>query len=211
MSQKQNLLDMCKSITTLYNSGVVYHQKRFGALSKRVQTVVDLINTDSGEIRDISLLQAMDLLNTTLEDIRDFMTAFSVKNAKLANHIIMYGSDEEKFVKWNERLQHCVDGIGQSSRIDGVFDQKVDLQNFEQDLAALRADLGRIVLLLMADRDSLDVARLRHSLELLLGHQSDTRSTYQTKTSPQETLEINPKRIKYESIIGRGGSVNSNN
>ena len=75
-------------------------------MAKRVQTVVDLINNNWSDTRDVSLLQAVDLLNATLDEIKDFMVVFTVKNEYLANHVVMYGSDEEQFVKWNERLQH---------------------------------------------------------------------------------------------------------
>jgi hypothetical protein len=60
--------------------------------------------------------------------------------------------------------------------------------------------------LVINGKDSVHSARLLETLETMPGHQSDVRSTYQTKTAPTADLEINFKKVKYEKIIGRGGS-----
>ena len=206
MPQTDRLLATFTEIQILNKNGLLYHKHRFATLTNRVEKVVDLIKSNASDTRDISLLQAMDILNTTLDEVKDLMLVFRLKNANLANHIVMYGSDEEQFVKWNERLQHCVDSLGQSGKISDVFDQNVDLQNFEDDMKVLRADLLELVMLILKGKDTVNAVALRKSLEGLLGHQSDIRATYQTKTSPKEALEIDPLKVKYEVIIGRGGN-----
>ena len=95
--------------------------------------------------KDAVTMQAFDLLFTTLEDIKDYVVVFSTKNAVLANRIIIYGSDEEQFIKWSERLQHCIDTLGKSNKLTGVFDEKVDLKDFESDVTELRKSLDDIL------------------------------------------------------------------
>lgn len=114
----------------------------------------------------------------------------------------MYGSDEEQFIKWNERLQHCVDSLGKSEKFSGDFDEEVDLDDFQNDLAFLKSSVGEIMTLVV---EGTDVDALRKTLVNLLGHQSDIRSTYQTKTAPTASSELDPKKIRYEKIIGQGG------
>lgn len=72
-------------------------------------------------------------------------------------------------------------------------------------MSALNSGLLDIVALVLKGKNSANAAKLRKSLAGLLDHQSDIRSTYQTKTSPNAALEIDPKKVKYEEIIGRGG------
>jgi hypothetical protein len=45
------------------------------------------------------------------------------------------------------------------------------------------------------------------SVEALLGHQSQVRSTYRTKTNPNADLAIDPKKVKYDRVIGHGGNL----
>jgi hypothetical protein len=193
-----------KSIDILASSNqVLFHKKRFATLCKRIETVVNIVK--GIDATDTTTIQAFDFLYTTLEDIKDYVTIFSTKNTVLANRVIIYGSDEEQFIKWNERFQHCIDTLGKSDRLGNVFDEKVDLKDFETDVSELRKSLRDIMLLLENDNISAHLAQLLRTVEGLIGHQTMVRATYQTKTAPTAAIEINPKRIKYEEIIGRGG------
>jgi hypothetical protein len=202
MSSKELIAAKSKDILETSNQ-VLFHKKRFATLCKRIEIVVDIVKSIDG--RDAVTMQAFDFLYTTLEDIKDYVVVFSTKNAVLANRVIIYGSDEEQFIKWSERFQHCIDTLGKSNKLAGVFDQKVDLKDFESDVSELRKSLGDIIHLLENENNAAHMAQLMKNVEGLIGHQTRVRATYQTKTAPTAAIEIDPKKIKYEEIIGRGG------
>jgi hypothetical protein len=203
MSSKELIIQKSVQIFAS-SSNVLFHKKRFVTLCKRVESVVDIIKGIDG--KDATTSQAFDFLKTTLEDILDYITVFSTKNAVLANRIIIYGSDEEQFIKWSERFQHCADTLGKSDILVGVFDDKVDLSDFEGDVAELRKSLEEIMKLVENGKDSVHFKKLLKTVEGLIGHQAKVRATYQTKTAPTAAIEINPKKVRYEKIIGRGGN-----
>ena len=97
-----------------------------------------------------------------------------------------------------------------SSNLTGVFDKKVDLKDYEEDSKDLKKSLGDITQIIVDGNNGADLPQLMKSLEGLLGHQANVRSTYQTKTAPTAALVIDPKKIKYETIIGRGGRSDIN-
>jgi hypothetical protein len=202
MSSKELIAANSTAILETSNK-VLFHKKRFATLCKRIEIVADIVKSIDG--KDAVTMQAFDLLFTTLEDIKDYVVVFSTKNAVLANRIIIYGSDEEQFIKWSERFQHCIDTLGKSNKLAGVFDDKVDLKDFESDAMELRKSLGDILQLADNEKITSYLAQLVLAVEGLIGHQSRVRSTYQTKTAPNATIELNPKKIKYEAIIGREG------
>ena len=51
-----------------------------------------------------SILKSKGLLYTKVEDIMKSTKIFSANESELANRVIKYGSDEEQFIKWNERI-----------------------------------------------------------------------------------------------------------
>ena len=209
MSIIQNLNDVSKQLFSKNNDNLLFHKHRSGRLLKRVVLVVRAIKV-SENTKDPKILQVADLLATTLEEIRDYMTLFSTKNTVLAKHVVIYGSDEEQFIKWGERLQHCVDTFGESASFIGVFDEEIDVQDFQKDLVFLKSRMNEILALLVEDAESkgsnVSPVDLIKTMESLIGHQANVRSTYKTKTAPTEALEIDPKKIKYEMIIGQGGN-----
>jgi hypothetical protein len=199
---------------------VIIFKNRFATLCKRIGTVVNIFRDIDGT--DTVTCQAFDFLNATLEDIRDYLIVLSTKNTVLANRVVIYGSDEEQFIKWNERLQHCIESVGASQLVVGVFNESIDLSDFEKDVTELRKSLGDIMQLVINGRNAdkvtvdamtrdtahtIDVKQLMKTLEALVGHQTIVRSTYQTKTAPSAALEIDPEKIKYETVIGRGGRL----
>ena len=204
MTPTESIVLISSEITTAA-SLVLFHKSRFATLFKRIEAVVDLVkNSTESRKNDIVTEQAMDFLLATLEDIKAYAILFSAKDTSLANRVIIYGSDEEEFIKWNERLQHCVDSLGLSANLAGAFDEKIDLNDFESDVADLKKSLLDI-LRLFDGKEATDLTVLMKTVESLLGHQSSVRSTYQTKTAPTDGLVIDPKNVKYQHIIGRGG------
>jgi hypothetical protein len=204
MSSKELIIQKSVGILALFDN-VLLHKKRFATLCKRMEAVVNIVKSIENS-KDAATSQAFDFLYTTLEDIKDYVVVFSTKNAVLSNRIIIYGSDEEQFIKWSERFQHCVDTLGKSAQLIGVFDDKVDLSDFEGDVAELKRSLGDIMHELDNDNNAAHSAQLMKNVEGLIAHQTKVRATYQTKTAPTAAIEINPKKIRYDKIIGRGGS-----
>lgn len=174
-------------------------------MTRRVKLAVDLISAKvSDNVTDMSITQTLFLLHTTVEEIKDYMDLFSVENASLANHVFKLGSDEEQFVKWNERLQHCVEelGLGNMIKSEGLVDERVDLDDFQQDLVFMKSKLNQIADILYKDGDAKTAVKY---LQDFLKQQSEARSTYKTKTAPTAALEIDSKKIKYDKVIGHGG------
>jgi hypothetical protein len=199
MSSKNSVISLALEIVQS-SSKVLFHQNRFKTLSKRIDIILDIVKTTHPIVP-----QAIDFLYGTLEDIKENLVLFSEKNALVANRIIIYGTDEEQFIKWGERMQHCIDIMGKSDKLFGVFDQKVDLKDFEGDAEDLRKSLVEI-LGLVGDK-KVELTRLYKTLESLVGHQTNVRSTYQTKSAPTAALEMDHRKVKYEKIIGRGGFI----
>jgi hypothetical protein len=69
------------------------------------------------------------------------------------------------------------------------------------DIGILQSGIVEMLILLHGRDNEV----LLKTVNALLGHQSDMRSTYRAKSDPTSTLEINPKKIKYERVIGHGG------
>jgi hypothetical protein len=137
MSTRESILTKVEEISASV-SRVLFHKNRVATLCQRLEIIGDIVKNDIETAKNPTTMQAMNLLYTTLEDIYDYIIIFSARNASLVNRIIIYGSDEEQYIKWGERLQHCVDSFGLSSKIVGVFDPIVDLKDFENDVVELR-------------------------------------------------------------------------
>jgi hypothetical protein len=202
MAAKHEVLKIYAQISAVDANGLLFHKNRFQALLGRVKSIVDLVDKGiEDNTHDTSLTQSLTLLSITFEEILEYLVLFSTKDRRLAAHIIKYGSDEEQFIKWTERLQHCMVELKLGVKVFDVFDEVSDLKDFHRDIVFLQNGILDMVVLLHGS----DNVVLIKSLESLLGHQSSVRATYQTKTAPGADLEINPKKIKYDKVIGHGG------
>lgn len=202
MSPKQNIVNIAAQISAIETSSLLFHKNRFLALLKRGNCVVNLVKDNvSEEAVDMSISHSLTQLSITLEEILEYVVLFSKKDKYLAAHIIKYGSDEEQFLKWTERLQHFVVELDFAAKLVGIFDEVSDMDNFLQDIAALRLEMVEIVVLIHGTENEV----LLKNLDDLIVHQHNVRATYQTKLSPTADIEIIPKKIKYENIIGHGG------
>lgn len=201
MTTKGAVLKIYSELNQIPVDHLLFFKNRFRTLLTRGKKIADLIETCKYDENDIMIQQTLDLLGATFEEVGEYIFLFSTKTNALANHIIMYGSDEEQFVKWGERLQHCVDGLGLNSQLSDTFNDEIDYRDFNQDLEDLRSGLVEILEMVLVGSTKIDIATLIKSLESMLGQQSRMRSTYQTKTAPTAALEINPKKIRYEKIV----------
>jgi len=210
MSRKSEILKFASALNAIKHEQLHFHKNRILLLLKRVKIVVDLVDKNIDESRnDLAVSQSLMLLSITLEEILEYVVLFSTSGESLATHIVQNGSDEEQFIKWNERLQHI--SAEQKLEIDmfDVFDESSDFHAFQKDIAILRDknELLKIIVLIHGSNSD-TTARILLSIEGLLNHQTSVRTTYQTKTAPGAALELNPKKIKYEKVIGRGGNFN---
>ena len=182
---------------------VLLHKNRISTLCKRVEAVRDITSNDNSS--DALSMRVTDTLSAALDDILDYLTICSTKDRILANRIIINGSDEEQFVKWNEQLQHCIENLGQGNKISSLFNAKEDLQDFDHDVVMMGKLLPGILSCVADGKDASHFARLLESVKALIIHQSNYRSTYQTKTDPSAAFEMDPAKVKYEAKIGKGG------
>ena len=205
MSTKREVLKLADQINAADSGKLVFHKERFQTLLKRVKLIANLLDSSNliDSTRDLITCQALMALSITLEEILDYVALFSSADSQLASHIIKYGSDEEQFIKWTERLQHCAVELKLDDDVFDCFDELADFQDFQKDLAFLKKGIMKIIVLLNGNDNDV----LYKSLEALVGHQSQVRSTYQTKTAPNANEEINPKKIKYDKVIGQGGII----
>jgi hypothetical protein len=202
MSNIRDLLKLAEALNAIDCETLHYNKNRILLLLKRVKITVDLVEKNiTAPTVDMAQSQSIMLLCITLEEILEYANLFSKSDQALAGHIVKYGSDEEQFIKWNERLQHCAAEMDLEVDVFDVFNDKSDITAFENDIARMKDDMLNIVVLLYGANNE----GLLKAMENLLKHQTNVRATYQTKTAPDASLTINPKRVKYECVIGHGG------
>ena len=201
MAYKRQIIEISEKLNAVDINTFLFHQNRLSILLKRVKTIVDLVKNISESTHDLVKNQSMMLLLISVEEIFDYVVLFSTSDKQLAAHIVKYGSDEEQFIKWNERLQHCVAELKLEINEFDVFDEASDFHAFQKDLAHLKGEILNVAVIFHGKNNE----HLIKSLQGLVQHQSKVRSTYQTKTAPDAPLEMNPKKFKFERIIGCGG------
>jgi hypothetical protein len=204
MSVNDDHQEICARLSSFNLDTLLFHHRRFRTLLRRVTTVADLVKANVSETNNTVIHHTVGLFYTTIEEIIDFAQIFITKTPLLASRVIKYGSDEEQFIKWNERIQHCVEelGLGELVKNGVLVDEKEDLQDYENDVESLRSGLADI-LRLVYDGDRMN--RMLNTLGSLLTDQAKMRLSYKTKTAPNDVLEIDPARVKYDKVIGHGG------
>jgi hypothetical protein len=158
-----------------------------------------------GATRNVTVIQSLMMLSITLEEIREYAVLFSKSDKQLAAHMVKYGSDEEQFIKWNERLQHCVVELQLEIDLLDVFNKLSEFQAFQKDLDLLKDKEKMVHLIGLINGNNNE--HLMKSMLNLLGHQSNVRDTYQTKTDPNAPMVIDPKKVSYVEVIGHGGNA----
>jgi hypothetical protein len=204
MTSKPDIIKLAHSLYEINVEKLHFNKNRLTLLLRRSKKVVDRVEKQVDTSKNfLTVSQALALLYVTLEEILEYAILFSNSDKQLAAHIVKYGSDEEQFTKWNERLQHCIAELQLDMDVFDVFNESSDFHAFEKDVALLKDkdEMIKIIQLLHGANDE----GLVKSIDVLVNHQSNVRSTYQTITAPDASLEIDPKRVKYEVVIGHGG------
>ena len=203
MSYKGDILKHAEALNAIDAEKLRYNKNRIILLLHRVKTVVDLVEKEVDEsTRNLTVSQSLMMLSITLEEIWEYVVLFCSLDQQLAAHIVKYGSDEEQFIKWNERLQHCVAELHLDMDVLDVFNESSDFHAFQKDVAILKdkEEMVHLIVLLHGNNE-----KMLETMGNLVSHQTNVRSTYQTKTDPNAPMEINPKKVKYEEVIGHGG------
>jgi hypothetical protein len=204
MSYKGDILKHAEALNAIDAEKLRYNKNRIILLLHRVKTVVDLVEKEVDEsTRNLTVSQSLMMLSITLEEIWEYVVLFCSLDQQLAAHIVKYGSDEEQFIKWNERLQHCVAELHLDMDVLDVFNESSDFHAFQKDVAILKdkEEMVHLIVLLHGNNNE----KMFETMGNLISHQTNVRTTYQTKTDPNAPMEINPKKVKYEEVIGHGG------
>jgi predicted Ser/Thr protein kinase len=156
-----------------------------------------------------------------LEDIHLHIDRFTKRDKSLALRVIHYGSDEEEFVKLNERLQHCISELNLAVNMAQLFEQEQDEQDFKNDVEDLKSQQQEILSALenISEQQNqisgqidqgknqiifqMQVEMLK--LAELIKHQAAVRSTYVSKRSPTASLHIEYSQLSFDEVIGKGG------
>jgi hypothetical protein len=198
MYTKAAILKLYEQISAYDVSKLFFHRCRFETLKKRVEFVVDIVEETTKD--DTSASETFLLICITLEEVLEYLVLFSNKSKELASHILKYASDEEQFSKWADRLKHCMAEMKLDAKKFEAFDKLAGERDYEMDVGILQCGIVEMLILLHGRDNEV----LLKTVNALVSHQSNMRSTYRAKTDPTSTLEINPKKIVYDTVIGHG-------
>jgi hypothetical protein len=190
-----------KSIDTL-SPFVEIHKSRSKTLATRVKTMFDGITTldpAKTNMNSIAVKGYLSMLLATLEEISVYFKILQKKDKGLGKRVKRFGADEETFCKWTETLQTCCLGVGLAFG-NGLFDADQDSRDFNEDLEAIKQNLQEIWGLAGATELDAEAGK-----ELLEKQQGD-RTEYKTQQAVKAEKQFDAKLIRYEKIIGRGGS-----
>jgi hypothetical protein len=175
------------------NARVIVFTARSNRLTTRLITVMENIPKIEGRSDQVEMHgKAMfTLLSVTVEDVIDYYKMLSEKTQGLVSHLLKYGSDEECFCKWNERLQLISSTLGMTG-IAGIFDVKVDRQDLRDDVKHLRENIKIITRI----RDE------GNGISMLLDSQQT--NAYKTIQNVDGDIIIKANMIKYDRVLGMG-------
>lgn len=175
-------------------SKVLVFHKRSERLASRLLKILDGVPTILGKIAEADLYTKsnVNLLTVTVIDVVEYYALLSEQSPSLTTHLLKYGSDEECFFKWNERLKLILATLSLESCLK-LFEAKVDRQDLEEDIKFLRANLDKFVAKENAGQKSI--------LILL-----DSQGTHAFKTinNVEKGINIKSKSIKYDKLRGNG-------
>jgi hypothetical protein len=84
---------------------VKIHHRRVSTLSTRVLTTTQAVSSNFATV--YMRREPLMLYTTALVEIRDYFKVIASEE-DVAGHLLKFGSDEELFIKFSERLQHCL-------------------------------------------------------------------------------------------------------
>lgn len=171
-------------------SAVLIYKARSTRLATRLIKVIDHIPKKSSA-SDLHITTNINLLSVTKDDILAYYKLISETSPELVSHLLKYGSDEECFYKWNERLR-LISIIFNVPGISTVFDTKVDRQDLRDDVVHLHENTG-FVTKVTAEKDG---------IKALLSNQ-ETKA-YKTVQNVDIGIVIKAKMIRYDRVLGKG-------
>ena len=133
----------------------------------------------------------LSLLTVTVDDLVDYFKLISLKSTALSAHLVKYGSDEECFSKWNERLRLISQELKIASA-EELFDMNCDQQDLQDDIKRLRGILPSLA------KNSLEEAKIVTQLD------AQKTNVYKTVHIKDNGIVIQAKSIRYEKLLGNG-------
>lgn len=133
----------------------------------------------------------INLLPVTADDIMEYFELLSDYSPGLVRHLQKYGSDEECFYKWHERLRLIGVAVGVNG-IPDIFDLKVDSEDLRHDTFQLRQSIDSI---------TSDVQDQEAIKKMLLSQET---IAYKTIPNNDSGVTIKAKMIKYDRLLGKG-------
>ena len=132
----------------------------------------------------------LSLLTVTVDDLVDYFKLISLKSTALSAHLLKYGSDNELFSKWNERLRLISQELKIASA-EELFDENCD-QDLQDDIKGLRDLLPSLA------KNPVEEAAI---VKLLDAQQTNAFKTFHFEDNG---IVIQAKSIKYDKLLGKG-------
>lgn len=166
--------------------------QRSNRLATRLLQIIALVSTkySNPDQTDLYTQTTINLLTVTVDDVLDYFKALTVKSPALDAHLLKYGSDEECFYKWNERLRLISVTLGLEGTLK-IFDVSVDHQDLKDDIKSIRDNLQSI---------TSNNSNQKHILALISSQETNMFKTVQNV----EKMAIKAKCIKYDKLLGSG-------
>jgi hypothetical protein len=193
---------LCNTIDT-FSTFPEIHKARTKTLACRVKILFDTIaslDQTALKIENVATKGYLFMLMATFEEISLFFVILQKKDKILGKRVKRFGSDEESFSKWTETLQTCSTGLELVFE-KAVFDAELDLRDFNQDMEALQLNLAEILVPVLGKGMGTD------SIQKLLLLQQASRNQYKTQQAIKAEKTFDPKLLRYEEVIGRGGII----
>lgn len=190
----ENFAKQILDIKELAGSSLVFRQ-RSTRLADRLHTLVTKIPEKYENLDKIDLYakNAIKLLSVTLDDVVDHYKLISLKSPALDVHLLKYGSDEECYSKWNERLRLIFSNLGIETSSE-IFDLNVDRLDLQEDIKNLRNSISSIT----ENSDN------NHEILKLLKAQET--NAYKTVQCAERDMILEVKTIKYDKLLGAGNN-----
>lgn len=178
------------------SSKVQIHKSRSATLAQRVV----IVGESAKNVTPVtpSMHRYREMLEVCLEEISSYFDVISQGSQLIGKTVLKEGQAEITFVKWNEALQNVVAELFiENVSIPIVFSPEVDRSDYDRDMAELQE--------LLDTSDIFDNQESKNSARGLLESQKAERGQCSTKISPDSKVEIDPKLVRIEKEIGRGG------
>lgn len=174
---------------------ILIFRERSSRLASRLTQLVDSIPKISPMLGNMNLhaKASIPLLTVTIVDLVEYFKMLSLKSPELVAHLLKYGSDEECFYKWNERLRLISQILGMT--VEGSFDSNLDRQDKQTDVQRLRVVLPSLI---QNIQDRASISKLLDTQET---------NSYKTVQEADSGVVIKAGSIKYDKLLGSGNQA----